>query len=135
MGRQFEGEPIIRQILDLLSVYELSRQQIIDQLGITQKKAERMLDVMKSRGLIENIGHMHTSRWVLVSKMQKAPQPNVNLPARTEWTQPAVHTKEVNGVKITIAKTPPGRFDVTLPRGQGVISQDWKARRLAEVQQ
>jgi predicted transcriptional regulator len=35
---------------------------------------------------------------------------------------------------ITVIPTPPGRFEVDIPRGKGAISSDWKARRLSEVQ-
>jgi predicted transcriptional regulator len=35
---------------------------------------------------------------------------------------------------ITVIPTPPGRFEVDIPKGKGVISGDWNARRLAEVQ-
>lgn len=56
--------------------------------------------------------------------------PSVNLPPQ-DWASSVTQTRHA-GYVYTVIKARPGRFDVDLKPGDGVISRDWAERRAAQ---
>lgn len=113
----------------------MSTREIAERLGVTRRQCLHIMRLLSDRNdaFLDRHGPVTDWRWgslraVSEAQRKRANYHQVRLPDRAEWLMPAPTVSYVDGVKITRQAAPPGRFDVQLAPGTGVISQDWRKR-------
>ena len=103
---------------------------------VVKTTVKRDIFQLREAGKLRFEGRNNKGHWVLgkvnYAKRADMAAMGVQIAQPREWLMPAQQVTMKNGVKITRQPPPPGRFEVSMPRGSGVISQDWAARRASQ---
>lgn len=126
-----------RKITSACDVQPMSRAEIAAMLGVpTVRSVDHYTGRLSELGVIVARQSGRSSVWMTPrlrahlypAESSSAPTIATTLP---ELPRPVLTTE--NGVPVTRQAAPRGRYEVDLPPGGGVISQDWAARRGARA--
>lgn len=123
--------PKCARVLALCGQAPQSSQDLVTAMDLPERGADNCLQALQAAGLICKIGKAKGTRWLTIGLHEQmfGQQSESSFPSRPTMTLPTPTVEIRDGVRVTVAPAPRGRYESDIHPGEGVISRDWERRR------